>query len=219
MNTIELWPYGQRTLADATGRVYGVVTGVVTANKDEDKPERVGRVKVRLPWLADDAETGWIRIATPMAGKDRGLFVLPEPGDEVLVAFEHGDPGHPYVLGALWNGKDTPPATNSDGTNDKRMIRSRSGLTVLLDDTDGKERIQIADKDGKQAIVVDMAGKKVTITSSGDIELTAKDGTVTISAKTLKLASSGETGISAKGTLAIGGKTVNVKGDPKVNIN
>ena len=87
------------------GRILGVVTGVVTNNKD---PDKLGRVKVRFPWLSDTDESWWARVASPMAGKDRGVFFLPEVDDEVLVAFEHGDPRFPYVIGALWNGS-TPP--------------------------------------------------------------------------------------------------------------
>jgi uncharacterized protein involved in type VI secretion and phage assembly len=219
MTLIDLGPEGQYSLGDASGRIYGVVTGVVTDNKDENDPAKLGRVKVRLPWLAEDVESPWARVATPMAGKQRGLFCLPEVGDEVLVAFEHGDPGHPYVLGGLWNGKDEPPAVNPEGKNDQRLLRSRSGLTLLLDDASGKERIVVADKDGEQAVVVDVANKKVVVNSGGDVEITAEQGTVSIAAKTLKLSSSGATELKASGDLDLGGKTVNIKGQPTVNIN
>ena len=84
----------------------GVVIGLVTNNQD---PDGQGRVKVKFPWLSDDQESNWARLAMPMAGKNRGLFLLPEVGDEVLVMFEQGDVNHPYVIGAVWNGADTPP--------------------------------------------------------------------------------------------------------------
>src|SRR3972149_536693 len=86
--------------------ISGVVPGIVTNNQD---PDGLGRVKIKFPWLSDDNETDWVRIATLMAGGQRGGFFLPEVGDEVLVAFEHGDINHPYVIGALWNGVDKPP--------------------------------------------------------------------------------------------------------------
>jgi uncharacterized protein involved in type VI secretion and phage assembly len=204
------------TLADATGRIYGVVVGVVTDNKD---PDKLGRVKVKLPWLADDAETGWARVATFMAGKDRGAVFLPEVDDEVLVAYEHGDVRFPWVLGAAHNGKDTAPYANSDGKNEKRMFTSRSGMTLTFDDKDGSEKVELADKGSKESIVIDMANKKITLTSSGDFDLMAEQGAVTIKAKTLAIETSGAAEIKATGDLDLKGKTVNVKGSPTVNIN
>jgi uncharacterized protein involved in type VI secretion and phage assembly len=206
----------QYTLADASGRIYGVVVGIVTANKD---PDGLGRVKVKFPWLANDAESAWARIATLMAGNNRGTFLLPEIDDEVLVAFEHGDLRYPYIVGALWNGKDKPPATNADGENNRRLIKSRSGMTLLLDDTAGSEKIEVADKDGQHRLVIDMANKKIILSAQGNIDITAPKGTITISAQTLNLRSTGATEVRATGTLDVQGQTVNIKGQPMVNIN
>ena len=125
------------TPADQSNRVYGMVVGVVTNNKD---PDALGRVKVKFPWLSDTDESHWARVVTPMAGGGRGFYFLPEVDDEVLVGFEHGDVGLPYVLGSLWNGKDKPPEKNDDGKNNLRVIKSRSGHLIRLDDTDAKER-------------------------------------------------------------------------------
>ena len=135
---------------EKVGRITGVAVGVVTNNQD---PDGLGRVKVRFPWLSDADESQWARIAAPMAGKDRGVYFLPEVDDEVLVAFEHGDPRFPCVIGALWNGKDAPPATNSDGKNNVRVIKSRSGHIIRLNDEDGKEMIEIIDKSEKNSII------------------------------------------------------------------
>ena len=133
-------------------RIFGVVVGIVTNNND---PEGIGRVKVRFPWLSgtDESadESAWARIAASMAGKGRGAYFLPEVDDEVLVAFDHGDIRFPYVLGALWNGQDQPPAANNDGKNNLRLIQSRSGHIIRLDDTSGAEKIEILDKSGKQS--------------------------------------------------------------------
>ena len=117
----------------AANLLYGVMVGVVTNNQD---PEGLGRVKVRFPWLSNEDESGWARIAAPMAGKERGMYFLPEVEDEVLVGFEHGDVRFPYVLGALWNGQDAPPAKNDDGKNNLRVIKSRSGHLIRLNDED-----------------------------------------------------------------------------------
>jgi uncharacterized protein involved in type VI secretion and phage assembly len=224
MNLMQLLMEGQHSLTDASGRIYGVVIGIVTENKDTDSQDQQdsdkrGKVKVRFPWLSEKEGGTWARVATLMAGNDRGIFYLPEVEDEVLVAFEHGDVRYPYVLGALWNGKDKPPATNADGKNNKRLIKSRSGMTILLDDTSGSEKIEIADKDSQNKIMIDMANKKISITSNGDIELNASQGNLSLTAKAIKFNSTGETEIKATGTLNIQGQTVNVKGQPTINLN
>lgn len=139
-------------------KIYGMVIGLVTDNKD---PKKLGRVKVKYPWLLNDAESKegaqsfWARIVMPMAGLERGLSLLPEVGDEVLVGFEHGDIHAPYVIGSLWNGVDKPPPEKEkDDDNNLRMFTSRNGNKVIFDDTNGKERIVVQDKLGKNKIVI-----------------------------------------------------------------
>ncbi|HHG74553.1 MAG TPA: phage baseplate assembly protein V [Persephonella sp.] len=116
-----------------------VVPAVVTDNKD---PENMGRIKVKFPF--DDNETGWVRVAVPMAGDGRGFFFFPEVNDEVLVAFLYGDLNQPVVLGFLWNGKDKPPQ-NDPST---REIKTVSGHRISLNDKE--EKIQIQNKKGDQ---------------------------------------------------------------------
>jgi uncharacterized protein involved in type VI secretion and phage assembly len=103
----------RETAHESGGYVKGVAIALVTQNKDEDG---LCRVKVRYPWHDKPRESYWARLAMPMAGKDRGLVVIPEVGDEVVVAFEREDLRFPCVLGALWNGKEKPPFDNKDGT-------------------------------------------------------------------------------------------------------
>src|SRR5271165_2888626 len=143
------------------GRFYGVVVGVVTNNQD---PDKMARVRIKFPWLSDDHESWWARIAVPMAGASRGAYFLPEVDDEVLVAFEHGDVRSPYVVGALWNKKDAPPTTNDDGKNNIRVIHSRSGHLVRLDDSDGDEKIEIIDKTGGNSITIKSSDNSVSLT-------------------------------------------------------
>ncbi len=157
--------------ADHRGRIYGVVVGVVSNNQD---PEGMARIKVRFPWLSDTDESAWARVATPMAGNARGLYLLPEVGDEVLVMFEQGLVERPYVMGALWNGQDAPPTSNENGKNDVRLLRSRSGHTITLDDTEGGEKVVIQDKTGNNKIVIDAQENTVTLTSSGALKLEAR---------------------------------------------
>lgn len=181
-----------------------VAVGVVSDNED---PEGMGRVKLTFPWRAAEDESNWARIAVPMAGGDRGSWFLPEVGDEVLVAFEGDELAHPYVLGALWNGQDSPPERN-DGDNDIRSITSReghaltfddasdggveietnAGHTITLDDSSGGETITIEDSSGSNVIEFDgtsqnlsiEAGAKLTI-EAPQVELNA-DGTMKLDA-------------------------------------
>jgi phage baseplate assembly protein V len=194
---------------------FGVATGIVTNNKD---PKKLGRVKVKLPWLSDADETPWARVLTPMAGKERGMFFLPEVDDEVLVAFQHGRMDDPVILGALWNGKDTPPETNDNGKNDKRTIKSRSGHIIRLDDTESAEKIEILDKTGKNTIVIDTAKNAVLINADADIAITSANGKITLSAQTIELnakadvkaeASSGLE-LKASGAMKLQGATIDL---------
>lgn len=124
---------------EETGIVKGVAIGVVTNNEGDAGQ---GQIKVKLPWR-DHQESFWVRLAVPMAGADRGTYFVPEVGDEVLLAFDQGDIRHPYMIGTLWNGQDSPPQTNADGENNVRQIRSRSGHELTFDDTAGAEAIEI----------------------------------------------------------------------------
>jgi uncharacterized protein involved in type VI secretion and phage assembly len=193
LNFFELLSDGESS-GTRTARVEGVVVGVVTNNQD---PEKMGRVKVKFPWLSDEDESNWARIASPMAGKERGFFFLPEVDDEVLVAFEHGDVRFPYVVGALWNGKDAPPADNGDGKNNVRVIKSRSGHIIRLTDEDGKEKIEIIDKGEKNSIVIDTAQNTLTITVDKDIVLSASKGTIKLDAQKIEIKSSADSKVEA----------------------
>lgn len=196
----------ERTEEDVR-RISGVAPGIVTNNQD---PDGLGRVKIRFPWLSDDNETDWVRIATMMAGGERGTFFLPEVGDEVLVAFEHGDINHPYVIGALWNGAGGPPETNSDGQNNIRKIKSRSGHEIifndddtamqekieihtnaghriLLDDSAGQEKIEIIDKTGSNKMTIDSVQNSINIESALQLKIKANiveiEGTTSLTLK------------------------------------
>lgn len=130
----------------ARDRIYGAVVGIVSNTGD---PDGLGRIKVRFPWLKEDDESRWARLVSFMAGPGRGAVFRPEVDDEVLVVFEQGDMRFPYVLGAVWNGNDKPPSEKGgDAENHIRMIKSRSGHTIVLDDSPGGEKITITDKGG-----------------------------------------------------------------------
>lgn len=194
--------------ANHNGRFYGVTVGVVTNNKD---PDSLGRVKVKFPWLSDQEESHWARVLTPMAGKERGLYFLPEVDDEVLVAFEHGDVNFPYVLGSLWNGKDKPPQTNSDGKNNLRTIKSRSGHVITLDDTQDAEKIIIRDKTQKNEIVIDSKNNALTVKVEGDLTIETK-GKITIKS------SSGDLSIECNNLSVQAKQSCEIKANQNVNL-
>lgn len=169
--------------------VEGVVIGVVTNINDQDK---LGRVKVKFPWLpgapnGGELESNWARIASIGAGKERGILFVPEVNDEVLVAFEHGDINSPYILGGLWNKKDTPPDGRnaelvSQGKVGQRVIRSSSGHLILLDDTEGQEQILIQDKSKNNIIQINTKDNAMTLKCQKDFTIDA-GGNFTVKAK------------------------------------
>lgn len=196
----------ERPEAIRPGRTVGVVPAVVTNNDDPDKQ---GRVKVKFPWLNDQEESDWAWVVASFAGKKRGVFFLPEVGDEVLMAFEYGEYTRAYVLGSVWSGVDTPPTDDGDG-RDRRVFRSRSGHIVRIDDTSGSEKIEILDKTGKNTVTVDSSANTITIASDKDIVLKAPQGTVKIDAQKFELKASGEAKLEASGTMTVKGATVNI---------
>ena len=188
------------------GRTYGVVVALVTDNQD---PQGLGRVQVEFPTLSGDQVPHWARIATLMAGAGRGTFFLPEAGDEVLVAFECGDVTRPYVLGALWNGQDTPPHRIGDGGNDVRLIRSRSGHVIRLVDADGAEQIEVVDKSGENRVTIDTASGTVTVRAATNVGLEAPEGTIALNAKHIRITSTAGTKVEAQGGLTLDGRPGN----------
>ncbi len=197
-------------------RSAGVVIGIVTNNQD---PDGLGRVKLSFPWLDPEHESDWARLATPMAGPDRGVFFLPEVDDEVVVTFEHGDIRKPVVLGGLWNGQDKPPLDNGDGANNLRAIHSRSGLRITFDDSEGSEKIVLSDAEGKNQVVIDSASDTITITSDKDIVLSAANGKIALEAKQLELAASESAKLEAGQGLDIeAGASLNINGST-INLN
>jgi len=186
---------------DSPGGLFaGVWVGVVTNNQD---PEGLGRVKVSFPGLDFADESAWARVATPMAGPGCGLYFLPEVDDEVLVLFEHGDLRRPYVMGALWNGRDKPPADNADGGNPVRLIRSRSGHVIRLDDTPGHERVEIADAHGDNRIVIDTAAGRIEITAAQDIVLKAPQGEIRLEARAVSVKAQTQLGAESDGDMTL----------------
>ena len=153
------------TRSDVGGNI---VIGIVTDNND---PLKQGRVKVKYPWNSDNDTSDWTSMVAPMAGNGRGFYFLPEVDDEVLVGFEHGDIHHPFVLGVLWNGKDLPPEGNDVAVVNNqvvhRIIKTRIGHTVLLDDTDGTGEMKMTTNGGHFLTLNDRDKNITAQTTSG----------------------------------------------------
>jgi uncharacterized protein involved in type VI secretion and phage assembly len=167
------------------GRWYGVYPALVVDNKD---PDGQGRVQISLPWAPDPSGgqyRSWARLATLMAGDNRGSWFIPDVDDEVLVAFEGGDPRRPYVVGALWNGRDQPPdSMDGAGRNQRKLIRSRNGVKLTFDDTDGQEQLIIETPGGQKITLRDGPGTVEIVDSNGNsVKLEPSGVTLTASAR------------------------------------
>jgi uncharacterized protein involved in type VI secretion and phage assembly len=201
---------------EAGGHAKGVAVAVVKENKDSSG---LGRVKVSYPWHSQPTQSYWARVVTPMAGKDRGIYFIPEVEDEVLVAFERGDLRFPYVVGSLWNGKDKAPAGNSDGKNDIRMFKTRKGHKLTFNDNTGSQGlVQLELNDGKK-LSIDDNGIKVDDGKGNSIVIKSNGGSITIQAATDMSIKAPKIAIEASGTLDVkAGGTLTLKGS-LVNIN
>src|SRR5947208_4799677 len=180
------------------GRWFGIYPALVSDIKD---PDGQGRVKVTLPWSPDTGSgryEAWARLATFMGGNNRGSWFIPDVNDEVLVVFEGGDPRRPYVIGGLWNGNDSAPdSMDGAGNNYRKVLCSRNGIKLTMDDTDGQEKFiaetpggqKITLKDGPGAVeIVDSNGNSVKLETSG-ITVTAS-AKVTINATLVQVSAS-----------------------------
>ncbi|RPI24287.1 MAG: hypothetical protein EHM70_21460 [Chloroflexota bacterium] len=204
----------------------GVVTAVVT---NTDDPKDVGRVKLKFPWMTEDAESDWARVIGIGAGKDTGLYVMPKVGDEVLVAFAYGDFSQPFVLGGLWSAINTiPPEAQQAANGEKPLVRTwhstNGNIIAVYDNADKK--IEILTADGRSVTLNDN-DRKLTLKTS-QVTVTMEDDKLTIEAGTeinikagsnMKLEANGNLDIKASGTLTVQSSSVtNIKGS-MVNLN
>jgi phage protein D/phage baseplate assembly protein gpV len=187
--------------SSARERYYGVVIGIVTDNAD---PDERGRVKVKYPWLADDAESFWARVSAPGAGKDYGVTWLPQVGDEVLVAFEHGDISHPIVLGGLWNGQDTIPFDYGSDLDAGKVtycgFTSRTGHKISFFESSGESKIHLLTANGKVSIELDDKNEVIKVDTTGKLVIDAKQD--------VEIKAGGSMKLEASGQLTIKGATV-----------
>jgi uncharacterized protein involved in type VI secretion and phage assembly len=198
-------------------RVYGVAVGEVIDNVDLMSG---GRVQLRLPWLPDYEP--WARVAAVSAGSDRGVFFIPQVGDEVLVAFNHGDVRDAYVVGSLWNGEDDPPATGPTDPISKRMIKTPAGHVVELDDLEQSVTVTTSTGQevalGPDGIELKTSGgtAKVTLGTAGNVqieattELVLKATSVSIQGTSVEVKAGGSASIDGGGACSVKGGVVTI---------
>jgi uncharacterized protein involved in type VI secretion and phage assembly len=160
----------------------GVVVGKVERWPRPDEAANMGEVVVSLPVSNGDEDFRTARLAMPMAGADTGFFVMPEPGDEVLVAFQNGDTNHPYIVGCVWNGKHAPPGAKYE----HRTFKSKARHTIELNDEAGQERVLITTGGGRKVEIKDSPTASISIECKGGntIVIDEATGAITISAAT-----------------------------------
>lgn len=200
----------------------GVQIATVMDNND---PDGLGRVKVQFPWQKPEGQTTpWLRVMTPYAGSDKGFHFVSEIAEEVVVNFEGGNIERPFVVGALYNGTAKPSSWQTQN-NDIKAIRTRSGHTIELNDTEGEEKINIYDNEGSliefntqektlninAAENINMSAKNIrieaeeniTIGAKQNVEVAAEGDLSNLSQGNLKLQSSGDTSVKSTGALAL----------------
>jgi adhesin HecA-like repeat protein len=147
---------------------------IVTDNND---PNNAARVKLKFPWLDDNYESDWARLAQLGAGPNSGALWIPEVNDEVLVAFEHGDIRRPFVVGNLYNGVDKPNEGSGlfdNGKVKRRGFISRKGHKFIFFDDAGKAGIAVISSDGKLKISLNETNSEIHISSQGKVHVESK---------------------------------------------
>jgi uncharacterized protein involved in type VI secretion and phage assembly len=203
-------------------KLHGVYPAIVTdiasdpASGAVAKDGAAGEVRVKMPWLDSQYQSAWMRVVTVGGGADRGLFVLPEINDEVLVAFEFGDPRRGYVIGGLYNGKDPAPRKEKDlgvaeGKVHHRVWRSKTGQEVLFSDKDGEVHLVLQDKTKKSFIKIDTTKKVISVESDAMAVKVKTDQTVDVEAKQ-------NVTIKSEKDVIIEGLNVNVKAKTNLNL-
>jgi len=206
-----------------------VMTGFVTDNQD---PDNLGRVKIKMYLSEVETESNWLPIVAGFAGDDKGIYCLPDIDDFVLAVFIDNTYQKGYILGSTWT-QDSPLPTseensdadlNGDGNNALRMIRTKAGQRIILDDTDGSEKIQILNADATSRIELDAENELINLETEQGISLSAKtavsitaeelsvelDKDLTVSCKNLGFETSGDSSIKGDGGIALEGKGISL---------
>lgn len=161
--------------------------------EDNHDTAGLGRIQVRFRWMDEKDKSPWLRVISPYAGAGKGMFMLPERGEEVIVSFAGGKATRPYVVGTVYNG-DAKVGVDTTG-NHIKAIQTRSGIKVIMNDKEGS--VLMEDKNGNQ---LKMDGQKSILIEAkgnlklkcGEAELEMKDGVITLSGKKISIKSTND---------------------------
>lgn len=197
-------PIGSQRFGVAAELHFGLYCGIVTDNED---PESRGRVKLQLPWIADDFETQWAAVAQIYAGDGFGAYWIPEIEDQVLVAFLAGELRRPIVVGALYSEGETPHAARGGGA-DPKYFRTRAGHMLMMEDGTGR-KIELVDSTGNNKVLIDSEAGSITVEAQGDVNVKGganvnveATGNLTLKGAAIK--------IEASGAVTVSGATINL---------
>lgn len=183
-------------------KFYGVVVGKVLNPLD---PMMLGRVQVRLPFIDSLDLSPWARVAVPMAGILSGTYFIPNPEDEVLVAFEHGDINAPYIIGCLWNALSPPPLPSP--VPQIRTIKTPLGNEIMF--TEAPPSIIIHSADLAHTIIIASTG--IQIIAGANVVNMTPDGITVSGNPNLNLVATGALNITAPNININGAAAANLK--------
>ena len=186
----------------------------VVDTNDEDS---MGRVKVEFLWQTGTGETSpWIRVASPYMGADKGFYIVPEVGDQVLVAFENNSPDKPYVLSGMYHGKAKPEWF--DPENKFKGFKSKGKNQWKFDDKAQSINISAPNE------MTLHAGNKITLKTGGkedgEVHINVGEGTVSIVAKHVTVQSAETVDIASGKSMELTiGKELNIASGETIDIN
>lgn len=216
--------FNEISLPAGNDTALGLMTGKVVNNYDQD---HLGMVQVEVAAYKEGLNaSGWIRVAAPMAGKEKGMYFLPEVGDEVLIGFINNNVNFPCVIGCLWSNKETYPAEAVTEKNIIKKITTLSGHEIIFNEEKGKESltihtpknltIKLLDEDEKIAIQDEKGDNILSIDSKGGTIILKAKKSLVLESETIEIKASKDCKISANKINAAAQNEVAITGNSKV---
>jgi phage baseplate assembly protein gpV/phage protein D len=144
---------------------------------DVADPEGLGRVRVSLQAYGE-LESGWLRVIAPAAGPQKGLVMLPEVDDRVLILFTHRETGQAVVIGGFYAPDPPYDPGVENGSVRRYSLRTPDGHLLQLDDA--RRTLRLEDSRGS---FVEMSPQKMQVFSNTDLEISAPGREIVIQAE------------------------------------